>query len=336
MPRTCDGVPVTALILALLADPAAAQSPASLVAGETMLQDCLDDGACGPALVGLVSENMAEYGFTQQVDPIAVSALGGKGMGLVVEARLDTVTLGPKNELEEQVPIPPALPRLALGYQYGSFTYDGPYPQLAAGLTVLPPFRVLGGTLVGTQLDVSGALPIGGHVLWLGAELGYGYGQLAVPLLGTRAQLQQIDAFRPWLPDDPAACEDLVDGCIDRFRQHTGQVRLGLSIEPLPAVFAYARVAGVGLVQRLAVAYDETVWGSAGGQIQGQFGGGFRAGDHYQLALGGVVASRSEALSTRRSRSMTKIVASTSFRFGRARYWERDLPPDQPDGPQDE
>ncbi len=311
-----------ALLLALVATPAVAQSQATLLEGDSLLSECLDDDVCGTVLVELVSENMAEYGFVQQVDPIATSALGGKGNGAVAEIRLDTLELGPKNALEELVLIPPALPRLSLGYQYGSYTYDNPYPQLAVGLTVLPPIRLFGGTLIGGQLDLSGALPVVDHWVWAGAELGYGYGQLSVPLLGTKAQLKRIDAFAPWVPEGGTQCKDLGEGCLDQFRQHTVHVRVGLSVEPAPACFFYTRLAMVGLVQRLAVAYDDTLWGSGGAQVQGQLGGGIRAGDKYQLALGTVIASRPKALSTTDRSSMVKVVASTSFRFGRVRYWE--------------
>jgi hypothetical protein len=161
---------------------------ATLVEGETLLADCLRSAVCGEAVTRLISENMAEYGFVQQVDPIATSPLGGKGMGLVAEFRVDTLAFGPQNELERLVLIPPGLPRLSVGYQYGSYTYDDAYPQVAFGLTVLPPVRVLGGTLLGAQLDGGIAWPLSPAV-WFGVEAGVGHSQLAVPLLGTNTQL---------------------------------------------------------------------------------------------------------------------------------------------------
>ena len=326
----CDVEVVLPLLLAL-STASYGQTEATLLEGESLLAGCLDDPGCNDSLIGLVSENMAEYGFVQQADPIAISALGGKGMGLVAEARLDTVTLGERNELEKLVIIPPALPRLAIGYQYGSYTYDTPYPQLAAGVTVLPPFRLFGGTLWGMQVDTSTAVPLGTHVVWAGVEAAYGYGQLAVPLLGTRKQLKQIETFAPWVQGAGGSCADIGEGCLDQFRQHSVHGRVGISVEPVPAVFTYSRLAFVGIVQRLEVAYDETLWGSGGLQIQGQFGAGIRAGDRYQLAMGGVIASRPPELSTTDARSMGKIVATTSFRFGKARYWEKDLPPEEAD-----
>lgn len=317
------------LLISLWAASAQAQTQATLIEGESLLAPCLDEATCSDALIRLVSENMAEYGFVLQADPVAFSALGGKGSGVVAEARLDSTTLGERNQLEQLVLVPPALPRVGLGYQYGSFTYDNPYPQFAGGVTVLPPFRIFGGTLWGVQLDTSAAVPLGTHLAWAGGELGYGFGQLAVPLLGTKQQLRQIDAFAPWIAPGPTQCEDIGRGCLDQFRQHSVHARFGLSLEPAPAVFTYTRVALVGIVQRLAVAYDETLWGSSGMQVQGQFGAGIRAGDRYQLAVGGVIASRPEQLSTNGATTLGKIVATTSFRFGRVRYWERDLPPEE-------
>lgn len=316
---------MTGLLLVLLAPLASAQSQAQLLEGSSLLAPCLDDATCEPALRGLVSESLAEYGFALQADPLGASPLAGKGMGLVAEARLDSLTLGERNALEQQVPLPPALPRFGVGYQYGSYTYDDPYPQVGIGLTVLPPYRLYGGTLVGGQLDVGAAVPLAGHLLWGGAELGYGVGQLAVPLLGSAANLRKVETLEAHVERGQGSCADL-DVCLDRFWQHAGHGRLGLSLEPVPALFLYTRVAAVVLVQRLRVAADDTLWGMGGLQPQAHLGGGLRAGDQYQLTLGTVIASRPQGWSTNDSRTLIKVVASTSFRFGRPRYWERDLP----------
>ncbi len=309
---------------------AAAQTQATLLEGDSLLEPCLEDAACAPALLGLVSENVAEYGFVAQADPIAISALGGKGMGLVAEVRIDTATLGPKNALEQRVFLPPALPRIAVGYQYGSYTYDNPYPQLAVGLTALPPIHVLGGTVFSVQADASGAVPLGTEVLWLGAEIGYGFSELVAPVVGTPAELADIPEIGPWLPERaPSACDGIGRDCVDRFAQHAVSARGGISVEPLPAVFCYARAAAVAVVQRIAVAYDRTTWGMGGVQIQAQGGVGVRAGDKHQLAMGVVSAPRPPEQTTTGARTLTKVTASTSFRFGRPRYWERDLPPEE-------
>lgn len=310
-----------------------AQSPATLVEGDTLLQPCLDLPECEQTAVSLMSENMAEYGFTWQVDPIGFSALGGKGMGLVTELRLDSVALGPPNVLEQQVFLPPAIPRLGIGYQFGSYTFDEPYPQVALGVTVLPPFAVLGGTILGAQADTSAALPLGTPRLWLGAEAGGGVGQLAAPILGTPDQLKSIPEISPYVQRKEAQCTEIGPQCLDTFQQWTGHLRLGLSIEPIPAVFMYTRGAAVFVQQRLRLAYDNSVWESVGWQPQIQAGGGFRAGDKYQATLGAVVAQRPPELSVRGRTSMVKIVATTSFRFGDPRYWKYREPEADASGP---
>ncbi len=300
-----------------------AQSQAHLVDGETLLQPCLERTECGDALLGLVSENMTEYGFVQQVDPIATSALAGRGVGLVAEIRVDSTTMGHKNQLEETILIPPILPRVSLGYQYGSYTYDNPYPQYALGLTVLPPVPVLGGTLFSADPHASFAVPLGTHVIWAGLDVGYGYSQLALPLLGTEAQLALIPELDGHLPTEGAMCTDIGEGCLDQFQQHAAHARVGLSIEPVAAAFLYMRGGVTYLRQTLHLAYDDSRWAIEGVQPQGGFGGGIRAGDKYQLALGGTLASRPLVLSTDESSVIAKVVFSTSFRFGNARYWER-------------
>lgn len=303
-----------------------AQSPATKVEGDTLLQGCLDEPACGDTAITLMSENMAEYGFTWQADPVGFSALGGKGMGLVTELRLDSVTLGAPNVLEQQVFLPPAIPRLGVGYQVGSYTYDDPYPQLAIGVTVLPPFSVLGGTVVGAQADTSAAVPLGTPLLWIGAEAGAGIGQLAAPILGTPQQLQTVPELAPYVPKKGAACREIGPKCLDTFQQWTAHLRAGVSIEPLPAVFVYTRGAAVYVEQQLRLAYDGSLWASSGWQPQLQAGGGFRAGDKYQASVGAVVAGRPPELSVRGRTSMVKVVATTSFRFGDPRYWKYRAP----------
>lgn len=318
-------------VLALLVDASPAQTTATLLEGESLVAPCLSDATCGSVLRGLLSENMAEVGYVLQIDPMATSALGNKGIGPVVELRFDSVALGADNALEQQVALPPGLPRVAVGYQLGSYTYDDPYPQVAVGLAALPPVTVLGGTLFSLQGDVSGAVPVVVPHLWAGAELGYGFGQLAAPLLGSRDQLEELPVIEPFLP--PAgdeACATLVRGCLDRFRQHAVHARAGISVEPVPAAFLVARVAVVGLVQRLAVAYDDTTWGAGGAQLQGQLGGGVRAGDAFQLSAGGVIAPRPEAQDTTGNPLLAKASVAMAFRFGPARYWERDEPVEGP------
>ena len=264
------------VILLLLSAIAHAQSTAHLVDGDSLLQPCLDLASCGDAVIGLLSENMTEYGFVQQVDPIATSALAGRGVGLVAEVRIDSTTLGPKNQLEERILIPPILPRFTLGYQYGSYTYDDPYPQYALGLTLLPPVPVLGGTLFSADPHASFAIPLGTHLLWAGAEVGYGFAQLALPLLGAEEQLSAIEELEGLLPTEGASCPDIGQGCLDQFQQHSFQGRVGLSVEPLPAAFLYVRGGITYLMQTLHLAYDGSNWAIEGIQPQVGFGGGMR------------------------------------------------------------
>jgi len=314
---------ITAFAL-LAATLAFAQSEPDLLEGKTLLGDCYDDKRCNDYILAILGENMAEYGFALQFDPIATSALAGKGVGVVAEVHVDTIPLGEGNDATKRLLIPPLIPRIAVGYQLGSFTYDNPYPQLSFGAFMLPPIQILGdGVLFSTGAHVGGAMPLYEHILWGGIELDASWASIGAPLFGAERQLLELDILEPYITEGESDCQIIVTGCLDRFRQSAFTLRAGLSVEPFAGAFLYGRLAAAVLRQRLFIVFDRTTWGSAGPQAQAQFGAGIRAGDKYQLAMGSSIANKPEYLSTNDSRLMVKFATSFSFRFGQARYWER-------------
>lgn len=305
-----------AALLLLLAAGAAEASPLELTEGRSALQPCLDDAACEDRVTSLVGESLSEYGLILQSDPLATSALAGKGWGPVLEIRVDSATLGAKNALEERTRIPPGLPRIGAGWQLGPRTWDTARPQLALGATVLPPVRVQGGVLSTVQADASFALPVVRHLLWVGAEASYGGGLIELPLIGSEQQLDGIEsATGVAVERDDSRC---AEGCLDTYRQTNATGRVGVSFDPHPAFFTYTRVAMSSVRARLSIDYDDTSWTLNTVQIQSQTGVGLRAGN-YQLALGAVVMPRSRELATSGDPTIVKLVASTSWRLGPVR-----------------
>lgn len=284
---------------------------------------CFADDACGPRLTGSISETMAHVGMGLLAEPLATSALGGKGMGLVIEGQLATMPLEPRNALDRALRIPPALPRAVVGYQLGSYTYDDPYPQLAAGAHVLPPVRVGENQVWSVGGELSAAVPLGTHLVWFGGEVGVGRARIDAPFLGSAAQLAT------WVPLDesgtPATCGGTVSSspCIDTFLQDQFALRAGFSVEPHSSLFGLVRGALVGWWQRLDVALDGSTWRMSGWQPQVHLGGGIRAGDRYQLGGCWVLGATPSQLSTDDRRWLSRVLVSTSFRFGRVRYWDR-------------
>jgi len=300
-----------------------AQSKPELIDGETLFSECFADATCDAYISGILGENMTEYGFALQFDPIATSALAGKGYGLVTELHIDTVALGEGNDVSKRLLIPPIVPRIAVGYQYGSFTYDNPYAQLAFGAFILPPVSILDGQIFSTGAHVGAAVPLYSHLLWGAIELDGSWAHITAPLVGSEQQLSQLEPLDGHLSSE-TLCPILTSDCYDQFNQAAWTARTGLSLEPLAGAFFYARVAATLLRQRLFVAYDKTTWQIRGLQPQAQLGAGVRAGDKYQLATEVALANKPAYLSTNDSRMMAKVVTSFSFRFGHARYWEGD------------
>jgi CBS domain-containing protein len=302
---------------------ALSQSKPDLIDGDSLLVDCLADESCGDYITGILGENMAEFGFALQFDPIATSALAGRGVGVVTEVHIDTVVLGEGNDATKMLLIPPIIPRIAVGYQLGSFTYDNPYPQLSVGAFVLPPITILGdGVIFSTGGHVGASQPVVEHLVWAGVELDASWSHVGAPLVGTWAQLQHLAPLEPYLVEGATDCANIGPGCLDSFNQSAFTLRGGMSLEPLAGAFFYGRLAAAVLRQRLFVVYDRTTWAVGGVQPQLQFGGGFRAGDKYQAAMGMSIANKPAHLSTNDARLMAKVVTTFSYRFGHARYWE--------------
>jgi len=301
--------------------PGFAQSEPELTDGNTLLADCFAVPSCDTYLSGILGENMTEYGFALQYDPLATGALVGRGYGLVTELHVDSVTLGEGNDVTERLLIPPLVPRIAVGFQYGSFTYNNPYPQLSVGAFILPPVSVLDGKIFSLGAHLGGAVPIYEHILWAALELDGSWAHITAPLIGSEAQLRQLEPLDGLLNGE-TDCTSLQSGCLDRFNQAAWTGRVGLSLEPLAGLFLYGRLAAALLRQKLMVAYDKTTWEIRGVQPQAQIGAGLRAGDKYQLSTGVSMAHKPPYLSTNDAHMMAKIVTSFSFRFGHARYWD--------------
>ncbi|TNE89777.1 MAG: hypothetical protein EP330_10230 [Deltaproteobacteria bacterium] len=301
------------LFVAMAAPTAFAQSP-ELVSGQSSMSACLADETCAERVTGLLGETMTEYGFLLDSEPMATSALASRGNSPIFELRLDGATLGPRNELEQQVPIIPGLPRLSMGWLVGSTTYNEPTPQLAFGVTLLPSVRAGDSLFASGQFDASIAVPVAGPALWVGGGLSYGTARVELPLFGAESQLEAIEEDTGH-PIARTACEE---PCIDWFRQHVGTARLGFSLDPAPGFFAWGRGSAALVHHRFDVGYDDTSWRLRRLQLGANAGLGVRAGT-YQLAASGTVALRPEALSTTGARTLTKVSVTMSWRLGRPR-----------------
>lgn len=303
--------------LLLSASFAHAQPSATLVEGESLLAICLDDPACGPWWRGGISEALLELGLALHHEPMITSALAGKGSGPVLEVGLDTVALGPRNDIARLAPLVPAVPRLAAGLQLGGSDFDAPRPQLVAGIHGTPPLSLFGSTLSTLGATASASIPIEPWA-WAGAQLSWTSAWAQASLLEGVQQLQQVQQLvgagvpTGGLP----GCGP--DGCVDRLTQHTLSVQLGGSLEPTPGVFAIARGGLLLPSQHIELQLDGTRWRLAPPMPAGGLGLGLRAGDRWQLSTG-LSAALKPRPATTGGRTMVKLVVASGFRFGPAR-----------------
>ncbi len=288
---------------------------------DTDLQPCLDTPACETLFTNILSETLVEMGFLFQHDGQGASALVGKGNGFVFELNAQTPVLGEPNVVLDEVNLPPVVPRLEVGYQVGSYTYDDPYPQFAVSAYVFPPLQLGDYSAFSVGGTGSTSVPLGTHFVWAGAEVDVSYGAVGGPFVGDGDVIEDIDLVSGFVDVDSPPCDATSDGCVDRFRTVTVMPRLGFSVEPHPVIYAYGKL-GVGYTgSAIDVAYDSSEWSLRGVQTQFSYGAGARFGDRVQLGIGGVTALKPEALSTDDSRAMTRLIAAFSIRTGDARYW---------------
>lgn len=307
-----------------------AQQPIELTSGSTALQPCLDEAACSGVLLDLVSETLVEFGWFQQHDALQGGALVGRGTGFVFELHVDSYTLGRRNFITEEVALPPVLPKLEVGYQLGSFTYDDPFPQLAASVVLFPPIAADGYRLSNVAAQVSGAVPVVDHRVWLGLELGLSHGATSGEMLGDGGVLEDVDAVAPFVDLEEPACAELAEGCIDRIRQTAFTAKVGVAVEPIPELFLFSKVGLGRQATALAIAYDASAWKMTGVLPQLSYGGGVRIGDRVLLSLGGATAWKSADASTDGVRAMSRLQVGFAIRTGDARYWfeeEDETPP---------
>jgi hypothetical protein len=293
--------------------PAAFAAPAPSPDGATVLAPCLDDTTCDGEWRPLLAETLLESGYTLIHEPVITSALGGKGAGLVVELEVGSAPLGPRNELQALFPNVPALPTVAVGYHVGSYTYETPYPQVTVGLHGLAPVRVGDVSLWSGGATASAAAPLSPAV-WLGAEGTWTYARLVAPI---SSNVDQLDVVSSFLLASPLCAAP----CTDTFAQHAPALRVGASFEPVPAAFAWVKVGGVALIQRLSLAVDGSDWRWRPVIPELAAGVGLRAGDRFQVGLSGVAAARPSRTETS-GPLMARVVATTGFRFGAVRYHE--------------
>jgi len=286
--------------------------------GSPLLAECVASEDCGAYIATQLSEILVEAGFALASSPVLTSALGGRGNGLVAELHVDTLALGRGNDLSEEITLPPAMPTIAVGYHVGSYTYDDPYPQYTVGAHLLPPLSFGDSTVFVVGGTASAAWPIV-EQLWVGAEATYSYGRVRAPLVGPPDELKDIEELRPYVRGLDLDC----DPCMDVTQQHSATGRVGLSVEPVPAWFLYARGGIWGMAQRLSLDVDGSEWTLGGVLPTAGFGTGVRLADRMQLAAGAEHARKSAAVTTER-RGMWKALFTMGFRFGDARYREGD------------
>lgn len=300
----------------LLAVAAAAQPTATLIDGETVLAPCLQAASCREPWGALLSETLLEAGLALRHEPVLTSALGGKGYGPVLDLHLASAPLGDRNVLQDLLPAVPALPSLAVGFQVGSYTYDDPYPQLALGLHGLPPVRIGGARVWSIGGTASAAWPLS-PVVWLGAEATWTTSEVTVPLLDSSRSLREVEGLEGYVDGAPECPEP----CLDRLVQHAPAARAGISLEPLPALFLNLRGGVMVPAQRLSLALDGSRWGLAPILPSAAWAAGIRAGDRWQLAVGGDLAALPAASRTG-GPLVARVQLSTGWRLGPPRYWE--------------
>jgi len=317
-------------LIALALSVSWAQQQAELQ-NESDLQECLDTPRCGELFTTLLSETMLEMGLLFQHESLGGSALVGKGNGVVAELSFQSTAIGPKNVVQDQIPLPPIVPRLEVGYQVGSFTYDDPYPQYAVSAFVLPPIGIGDFKTFSAGLSGSFAFPLGTHLLWAGAEADLSYGSVAGPFVGDGDVIDDIDVVGSLIDVESPACESTAQGCQDRFRSVAMVPKIGLSFEPHPVLFGYGKL-GLGWINSgIRVDYDRSEWRLRGLQPQLSYGGGARLGDRVQISFGAVTVLRDSSLSSDGSTAVTRFVGSFSIHTGDERYWStEDQPGDRP------
>ncbi len=315
-----------ALLAAILT--AQAQTLVELSEGDTILSGCLEDPECGHFATLLLSETMMEVGLTLQRDPLASSALVNRGYGLVTEFAVDSV---PVNRLKNddgtrQTPVAvPLLPRLAVGYHVGSYTFDDPFPQVGVGAFLLPPIKVAGVSLASTGLDSSFAVPVYRHHIWVGADANYTFTQVRAQLIGTPDQLNNLGPFEEFV--DPTAVDlvcELSQSCNDRYTVNAFAMRFGVAVDPVTPLTFYTRVGAAYVNHLLWIGWDETKWRQRGLQPQFQAGGGLRLADKLQLTAGTTLAWKRAEVSSDGVEIIGKVVGSVSYRWGQHRYWYSD------------
>lgn len=297
----------------MLLSAVALAAPTPTPDGATVLDPCLGDPTCDATWRPLLSETLLESGWEMVHEPIQTSALGGKGGGLVAAVELGSAPLGPRNELQTLFPSVPALPTVAAGWHLGSYTYETAYPQVAVGVHGLVPVRFGPTTLWSAGGTASAALPLS-PVWWVGAEATYTAASLRVPLSAEVDQLQTVSSFLTASPLCAAPCTD-------RFLQHAGSLRVGGSVEPLPAAFGWFKLGVTALRQELDLAVDGSRWAWTPVLPEVSVGAGLRAGDRFQLAAGGLAAQAPPGSSSG-GPWIGRVVVSSGFRFGDARYHE--------------
>lgn len=309
-----------------------AQQLITLEQGPTELQPCLDDAACRGVLEPLATETLVEFGWFLQHDSMAGSALTGRGNGLVFSIQGESPELGRKNLIVNEVELPPLLPKLEVGYQVGSYTYDDPFPQVAVSAFVFPPIRIDGFTLLNTGLTVSAAMPVVEHYVWLGAEVAGTYGRVRGEMLGDGDVLDDVDSVSNFVDIEPPACADTAAGCIDQIQQMMLTGRVGVAIEPIPELFFYSKLAIGTFRSDLDIAYDTSKWRVKGVQPAFSYGLGVRIEDRVTLGAGGVTGPKPERFSTDDARLVHRVNVSLSVRTGDRRYWYESESTEPPSG----
>jgi hypothetical protein len=300
-------------MVVLLPSVALGQSAIALHRGPTVLQPCLDDVACTGYFAPQLSETLVEAGFMLQHDAVGTTAFGGRGTGLVLEAGLNSMSLGRPNTLQSTFPLVPAIARFAVGGLLGWGSVADPGPQLALGLHALPRLRIGGGTTSAFGVTTSAAIPFERRV-WLGGEVSWTAAEFGVSLVDSTADLRELDEVRPYVEGQLECPEP----CIDHLAAHAVSARLGTTVEPVPEVFVYARGGVIVQHERLDIALDGSEWRLTAVSPEASLGAGFRAGDRWQMALG-LISARRPAPASTDGQAMTKIALTTAFRFGPSR-----------------
>jgi hypothetical protein len=293
-------------MLLLLAAPSLAEPAITLADGPTLFQPCLDEPDCTGYFAPQLAETLAEAGYAMQPDPVATSALGNQGTGVVAEVSVNSTPLGPPNAVQSLYPPVPMVGRLGLG---GLLAL--PHLQLGLGLHGLPRVKLGDGSTAAFGLLASAAwVPL--RQLRLGGELGWTRSTFSISLIDSSGDLRKIPELQPYIEK---GIECFVDPCVDKLVQHALSARVGLAVEPVPFLFGYVRGGVVSQSQELSIALDGSAWKLSPVSPELSLGAGVRAAELWQLSLGLAMAQRPVSASTS-SRSMLKLGAATSVLLG--------------------